>query len=255
MCAVRQNLKEAQDTVAGASKELNHLHAKCADSENLTGTLKRELQKVQQCSEEKKVLFQDPVGWGLFSCCWTSTLPSGARNLSVQEVSREPFPKPDSLLMEGNVLLWCRERPALNSVHRHSKLSGCLFLSLAEECAVLRIRTSQSGFGVRGSFECPALLFDCREPSSLRRCLGGRREQREPRQSPALGSGHCGITVRVRGNRGIAASGSAFVPAGPGTPGPALPGAAALRPSHPVLLEEEQPRSSSRHRRHCPIRQ
>ncbi|KAF4803310.1 hypothetical protein TURU_017421 [Turdus rufiventris] len=110
------------------------------------------------------------------------------------------------------------------------------------------------GFGGRTSNITPrrtGLLFDCREPSSLRRCLGGRREQRKPRQSPALASGHCGITVRVRGNRGIAASGSAFVPAGPGTPGPALPGAAALRPSHPVLLEEEQPRSSSRHRRHC----
>lgn len=33
MCAVRQNLKEAQDTMAGASKELNHLHTKCAERE------------------------------------------------------------------------------------------------------------------------------------------------------------------------------------------------------------------------------
>ncbi|NXR38832.1 CC171 protein, partial [Zosterops hypoxanthus] len=55
MCALRQDLKEAQDTVADANKELNHLHAKCADRETLIETLKMELQDVQQCWEKEQV--------------------------------------------------------------------------------------------------------------------------------------------------------------------------------------------------------
>lgn len=92
--AVRQNLEEAQDTVqlADANKELNLLHAKCADRENLTGTLKLELQKVQKCSEKEKVLFQDTIAWGLVICFLTHILIAGARNLSALEVSQEPFP-------------------------------------------------------------------------------------------------------------------------------------------------------------------
>ncbi|XP_063279270.1 coiled-coil domain-containing protein 171 isoform X5 [Prinia subflava] len=55
MCALRQDLKEAQDTMADANKELNHLHAKCANRETLIETLKMELQDVQQCWEKEQV--------------------------------------------------------------------------------------------------------------------------------------------------------------------------------------------------------
>uniref|UniRef100_U3JVM4 Coiled-coil domain containing 171 n=1 Tax=Ficedula albicollis TaxID=59894 RepID=U3JVM4_FICAL len=55
MCALRQDLKEAQDSLADANKELNHLHAKCADRETLIETLKMELQDVQQCWEKEQV--------------------------------------------------------------------------------------------------------------------------------------------------------------------------------------------------------
>lgn len=48
-------LQEAKDTVADANKELNHLHAKCADRETLIETLKMELQDVQQCWEKEKI--------------------------------------------------------------------------------------------------------------------------------------------------------------------------------------------------------
>ncbi|XP_066843802.1 coiled-coil domain-containing protein 171 isoform X7 [Anser cygnoides] len=49
------HLDEAQDNLAGANKELSHLHTKCADKEILIGALKMELQNVQQCWEEEKV--------------------------------------------------------------------------------------------------------------------------------------------------------------------------------------------------------
>ncbi|NWT55543.1 CC171 protein, partial [Erythrocercus mccallii] len=55
MCALRQDVKEAQDILADANKELNHLHAKCADRETLIETLKMELQDVQQCWEKEQV--------------------------------------------------------------------------------------------------------------------------------------------------------------------------------------------------------
>ncbi|KGL98472.1 Coiled-coil domain-containing protein 171, partial [Charadrius vociferus] len=55
MCALSQDLKEAQDNLTDANKELNHLHAKCADRETLIGTLKMELQNVRQCWEKEKV--------------------------------------------------------------------------------------------------------------------------------------------------------------------------------------------------------
>ncbi|XP_040396902.1 coiled-coil domain-containing protein 171 isoform X6 [Cygnus olor] len=55
MYALSQDLKEAQDNLAGANKELNHLHTKCADKEILIGALKMELQNVQQCWEEEKI--------------------------------------------------------------------------------------------------------------------------------------------------------------------------------------------------------
>ncbi|XP_009073877.1 PREDICTED: coiled-coil domain-containing protein 171, partial [Acanthisitta chloris] len=55
MCALRQDLKEAQGTAADATKELNHLHTKCADRETLIETLKMELQDVQHCWEKEKV--------------------------------------------------------------------------------------------------------------------------------------------------------------------------------------------------------
>ncbi|NWX47532.1 CC171 protein, partial [Steatornis caripensis] len=48
-------LQEAQDNLADANKELNHLHTKCADRETLIGTLKMELQNVQQCLEKEKL--------------------------------------------------------------------------------------------------------------------------------------------------------------------------------------------------------
>uniref|UniRef100_A0A8B9GPD5 Coiled-coil domain containing 171 n=1 Tax=Amazona collaria TaxID=241587 RepID=A0A8B9GPD5_9PSIT len=47
--------KEAQDNLADAKKELNHLHTKCADRETLIGTLKIELLNVRQCWEKEKV--------------------------------------------------------------------------------------------------------------------------------------------------------------------------------------------------------
>ncbi|XP_041567310.1 coiled-coil domain-containing protein 171 isoform X3 [Taeniopygia guttata] len=55
MCALRQDLKEAQDTMADANKELNYLQSKCADRETLIETLKMELQDVQQCWEKEQV--------------------------------------------------------------------------------------------------------------------------------------------------------------------------------------------------------
>ncbi|XP_041341491.1 LOW QUALITY PROTEIN: coiled-coil domain-containing protein 171 [Pyrgilauda ruficollis] len=55
MCALRQDLKEAQDTMADANKELSCLHTKCADRETLIETLKMELQDVQQCWEKERV--------------------------------------------------------------------------------------------------------------------------------------------------------------------------------------------------------
>ncbi|XP_055555106.1 coiled-coil domain-containing protein 171 [Falco cherrug] len=54
MCALSQDLKEAQDNLTDANKELNHLHAKCTDRETLIGALKMELQNVQQCWEKEK---------------------------------------------------------------------------------------------------------------------------------------------------------------------------------------------------------
>lgn len=48
-------LQEAQDTRAVANKELNHLHAKCAERGTLIETLKMELQDVQQCWEKEQV--------------------------------------------------------------------------------------------------------------------------------------------------------------------------------------------------------
>ncbi|XP_021235876.1 coiled-coil domain-containing protein 171 isoform X4 [Numida meleagris] len=47
--------EEAQDKLADANKELNHLHTECADRAALIGTLQMELQNVQQCWEEEKV--------------------------------------------------------------------------------------------------------------------------------------------------------------------------------------------------------
>ncbi|XP_018864755.2 coiled-coil domain-containing protein 171 isoform X2 [Parus major] len=55
MRALRQDLKEAQDIMADANKELNHLRAKCADRETLIETLKMQLQDVQQCWEKEQV--------------------------------------------------------------------------------------------------------------------------------------------------------------------------------------------------------
>ncbi|XP_064358531.1 coiled-coil domain-containing protein 171 isoform X4 [Dromaius novaehollandiae] len=55
ICSLSQDLKEAQDNLADANKELNHLHTKCADRETLIGTLKMELQNVLQCWEKEKV--------------------------------------------------------------------------------------------------------------------------------------------------------------------------------------------------------
>ncbi|XP_053860207.1 coiled-coil domain-containing protein 171 isoform X2 [Vidua macroura] len=55
MCALRQDLKEARDTMADANEELNYLHTKCADRETLIETLKLELQDVQQCWEKEQV--------------------------------------------------------------------------------------------------------------------------------------------------------------------------------------------------------
>ncbi|KFV55393.1 Coiled-coil domain-containing protein 171, partial [Tyto alba] len=54
-CALSQDLKEAQDNLAVANKELNHLHTKCADRGTLIGTLKMELQNVRECWEKEKV--------------------------------------------------------------------------------------------------------------------------------------------------------------------------------------------------------
>ncbi|KGL80442.1 Coiled-coil domain-containing protein 171, partial [Tinamus guttatus] len=55
ICSQSQDLKEAQDNLADANKELNHLHTKCVDRDTLIGTLKMELQKVLQCWEKEKI--------------------------------------------------------------------------------------------------------------------------------------------------------------------------------------------------------
>ncbi|NXF75393.1 CC171 protein, partial [Sclerurus mexicanus] len=55
MCSLRQDLKEAQDTMADANKELSHLHTKCADRETLIESLRMKLQDVQQCWEKEKI--------------------------------------------------------------------------------------------------------------------------------------------------------------------------------------------------------
>nr|XP_056722632.1 coiled-coil domain-containing protein 171-like [Euleptes europaea] len=50
-----QELQEAEDKLAEVNKELNYLHAKCADRDSLIGTLKVELQNVLHCWEKEKV--------------------------------------------------------------------------------------------------------------------------------------------------------------------------------------------------------
>ncbi|KFO08621.1 Coiled-coil domain-containing protein 171, partial [Balearica regulorum gibbericeps] len=55
MCVLNQDLKEAQDNLADANEELNHLHTKCAEGETLIGTLQMELQNLRQCWEKEKV--------------------------------------------------------------------------------------------------------------------------------------------------------------------------------------------------------
>ncbi|XP_048358856.1 coiled-coil domain-containing protein 171 isoform X2 [Sphaerodactylus townsendi] len=50
-----QELQEAEDKLAEVHKELNYLHAKCADRDSLIGTLKVELQNVLHCWEKEKV--------------------------------------------------------------------------------------------------------------------------------------------------------------------------------------------------------
>ncbi|KAM9137731.1 coiled-coil domain-containing protein 171 isoform 2-T2 [Pangshura tecta] len=55
MWSQSQDLKEAQDNLADANEELNHLRTKCADREALIGTLKMELQNVLHCWEKEKV--------------------------------------------------------------------------------------------------------------------------------------------------------------------------------------------------------
>ncbi|KFO86327.1 Coiled-coil domain-containing protein 171, partial [Buceros rhinoceros silvestris] len=55
ICALSQDHEKAQDNLADANKELNHLHNKYADRETLIGTLKMELQNVRQCWEKEKV--------------------------------------------------------------------------------------------------------------------------------------------------------------------------------------------------------
>ncbi|XP_010000237.1 PREDICTED: coiled-coil domain-containing protein 171 [Chaetura pelagica] len=55
ICTLSQELKEAQDDLADANKELNRLHTKYSDRETLIGTLKMELQSVRQCWEKERV--------------------------------------------------------------------------------------------------------------------------------------------------------------------------------------------------------
>ncbi|KAL8203125.1 UNVERIFIED_CONTAM: hypothetical protein K2H54_041133 [Gekko kuhli] len=50
-----QELQNAEDKLAEINKELNHLHAKCADRDSLIDTLKVELQNVLHCWEKEKV--------------------------------------------------------------------------------------------------------------------------------------------------------------------------------------------------------
>ncbi|XP_061486307.1 coiled-coil domain-containing protein 171 isoform X3 [Rhineura floridana] len=50
-----QELQELNNNLAGASKELTHWQAKCADRESLIATLKMELQNVLHCWEKAKV--------------------------------------------------------------------------------------------------------------------------------------------------------------------------------------------------------
>ncbi|XP_054842104.1 coiled-coil domain-containing protein 171 isoform X2 [Eublepharis macularius] len=50
-----QELQEAEAKFAEVNKELNHLHAKCADRDSLIGTLKVELQNVLHCWEKEKM--------------------------------------------------------------------------------------------------------------------------------------------------------------------------------------------------------
>ncbi|XP_023571622.1 coiled-coil domain-containing protein 171 [Octodon degus] len=49
-----KNIKELQDKLAEACKELSHLRTQCADREALVSTLKVELQRVLRCWEEEK---------------------------------------------------------------------------------------------------------------------------------------------------------------------------------------------------------
>ncbi|XP_037981115.1 coiled-coil domain-containing protein 171 isoform X4 [Motacilla alba alba] len=79
MCALRQDLKEAQDTMADANKELNYLHTKCADRETLIETLKMELQDVQQCweKEQEKLTFLHSLYQHLIAGCVLIKQPEG----------------------------------------------------------------------------------------------------------------------------------------------------------------------------------
>ncbi|KAM6289404.1 LOW QUALITY PROTEIN: coiled-coil domain-containing protein 171 [Aegotheles albertisi] len=55
MCALSQDLKEAQDNLADANRELKHLHNECVDRDTLIESLKMKLQNVRQCWEKEKV--------------------------------------------------------------------------------------------------------------------------------------------------------------------------------------------------------
>ncbi|XP_050842463.1 coiled-coil domain-containing protein 171 isoform X2 [Serinus canaria] len=79
ICALRQDLKEAQDAMADANKELNYLHTKCADRETLIETLKMELQDVQQCweKEQEKLTFLHGLYQQLIAGCVLIKQPEG----------------------------------------------------------------------------------------------------------------------------------------------------------------------------------
>ncbi|XP_059692812.1 coiled-coil domain-containing protein 171 isoform X4 [Haemorhous mexicanus] len=79
MSALRQDLKEAQDAMADANKELNYLHTKCTDRETLIETLKMELQDVQQCweKEQEKLTFLHSLYQHLIAGCVLIKQPEG----------------------------------------------------------------------------------------------------------------------------------------------------------------------------------
>lgn len=153
--------------------------------------------------------------------------------------------------------------PALNFVHRHSKLSSCLFLSITSVKSVLPRGHAHLSlpFASLGPFNFLHLYFTVGSSEALKPGWetgeGGGSPGRAPLSVRGIVASPCASVATAefpRGRLGLRVRPvSGRVPAGPGNADPVLPGAAAPRRTQLDMLEEEQPRESPQHRRQ-PVR-